>query len=199
LGRVLAGTRFLDNPSSVGYIGTTRTFKARQSGKLYEEKAPQQKKRLGDILCEAGLITQDQLKEALDEHRRSGKRLGEILIQLKIATESAIAQTLSRQLGFPYYDLMTVSIEPEAIGLIPEALAKKHQAIPIAIESTFLLVAFADPLITSPSGILVSQAATPSGRLSRHGKTSWKRSNGITILIPPLRVSSKILHASLTH
>jgi len=109
-------------------------------------QAPQQKKRLGDILCEAGLITQNQLKVALDEHRRSGKRLGEILIQLKIATESAISQTLSRQLVFPYYDLMTVSIEPEAIGLIPEALAKKHQAIPIAIESTFLLVAFADPL-----------------------------------------------------
>jgi type IV pilus assembly protein PilB len=107
---------------------------------------PQQKKRLGDILCEAGLITQDQLRKALEEHRGGGKRLGEILIQLKIATESAIAQTLSRQLGFPYFDLMTVPVDPEAIALIPETLAKKHQAIPIAIENSLLLVAFSDPL-----------------------------------------------------
>jgi len=109
-------------------------------------QAPQQKKRLGDILFEAGLITQDQLKKALDEHRRSGKRLGEILIQLKIATESAIAQTLSSQLGFPYVDLATVAIGPEATALIQESLAKKHQAIPIAIENGSLLVALVDPL-----------------------------------------------------
>src|SRR6266446_581525 len=109
-------------------------------------QVPQEKKRLGDILCEAGLITQDQLKKALEEHRRSGKRLGEILIQLKIATESAIAQTLSRQLGFPYFDLATVPVEPEATALIPESLAKKHQAIPISIENSLLLVALADPL-----------------------------------------------------
>src|SRR4029078_10889968 len=108
-----------------------------------KEKAqsPQQKKRLGHILCEAGLITQDQLKKALEEHKRSGnKRLGEILIQLKIATESAIAQTLSRQLGFSYVDLMTVPIEPEAITLVPESLAKKHLAIPISLEGNLLLV-----------------------------------------------------------
>lgn len=113
-----------------------------------KEKGPAtpQKKRLGDILFEAGLITQDQLRKALEEHRRSGKRLGEILIQLKIATESAIAQTLSSQLGFPYVDLATVAVEPEATALIPESLAKKHQAIPISIENSSLLVALADPL-----------------------------------------------------
>ncbi len=109
-------------------------------------QVPQQKKRLGDILFEAGLITQDQLRKALEEHRRTGKRLGEILIQLKIATESAIAQTLSSQLGFPYFDLATVPVEPEATALIPESLAKKHQAIPISIEDSSLLVALADPL-----------------------------------------------------
>ena len=111
-----------------------------------KDQAPQQKKRLGDILCEAGLITQDQLRKALDEHRKTSKRLGEILIQNKIATESAIAQTLSSQLGFQYLELGTVAIEPEAILLIPESLARKHQAIPISTEGNTLLVALADPL-----------------------------------------------------
>jgi type IV pilus assembly protein PilB len=128
-----------------------RLFKVSLSSKgCMKEKVQtpsQQKKRLGDILCEAGLISPDQLKKALEEHRLStGKRLGEILIQLKIATESAIARTLSSQLGFQYVDLLTVPVEPEAIARIPESLAKKHQAIPVSIEDSLLRVAFADPL-----------------------------------------------------
>lgn len=104
------------------------------------------KKRLGDLLYHAGLITEADLKRALEEHKRTGKRIGEVLINLKIATEFDIAKILASQLGIHYVSLDSTSIEPEAVSLIPEALAKKYLCIPINFDRKYLTVAMVDPL-----------------------------------------------------
>jgi len=104
------------------------------------------KKRLGDFLFEAGLITRDQLQRALNEQKRLGKKLGETLITLRIISDEALAQALSTQLGYPFVDLSATALEPEIVMAIPEALASKQCAIPVSLENKILTVAMVDPL-----------------------------------------------------
>jgi len=104
------------------------------------------KKRLGDFLFDAGLITHDQLQRALNEQKRLGRKLGETLITLRIISDEALAQALSTQLGYPFMDLATTALEPEIVMAIPETLARKQGAIPVSLENKTLTVAMVDPL-----------------------------------------------------
>lgn len=104
-------------------------------------------KKLGELLVDAGLIAQEQLDAALAEEKQKGKRLGALLVEKGFTTELDIAQTLAYQLNIPYIDLHTAVIEPEAIKLVPERLARKHIVIPLYMEANRVLVlAIADPL-----------------------------------------------------
>ncbi len=107
---------------------------------------PHSKKRLGDLLFEVGLITKEGLDKALGEQKKTGKRLGEILTNQGLVSELMIAQTLASQLGYKYVDLNEVELEPEALLMIPESLARKHLAIPISIKNKCLTVSMVDPL-----------------------------------------------------
>src|SRR3989338_4055484 len=105
-------------------------------------------KKLGELLVEAGLITQEQLDATLsDEKKEKGKRLGTLLVEKGFATELDIAETIAYQLNIPYIDLHTAVIEPEAIKLVPEKLARKHIVLPLYTEKRNILrIAMADPL-----------------------------------------------------
>ncbi len=104
-------------------------------------------KKIGELLVEAGLITESQLEEALEENkRRSGARIGTILVRKGYATEMDIAQTLSFQLNIPYVDITSTIIDPEAINAVNERLAKKYLLIPLYFEGKTLVVAMSDPL-----------------------------------------------------
>ena len=104
------------------------------------------KKRLGDFLFDAGLITHDQLQRALNEQKRLGRKLGETLTTLRIISDEALAQALSTQLGYPFMDLSTTALEPDIVMAIPETLARKQCAIPVSLENKTLAVAMVDPL-----------------------------------------------------
>lgn len=104
------------------------------------------KKRLGDILVEAGFISEEQLQEALDVQTDSDKRLGEVLKELGMITEQDIVEALEFQLGIPKADLKKFIIDEEAINSISKTLASKHQVIPINKKNNVLTVAMADPL-----------------------------------------------------
>src|SRR3989338_1494913 len=105
-------------------------------------------KKLGELLVEAGLITQEQLDATLsDEKKEKGKRLGTLLVEKGFATELDIAETIAYQLNIPFLDIHTAVIEPEAIKLVPEKLARKHVIIPLYIEKKNVIkIAMADPL-----------------------------------------------------
>ncbi|MFI2858731.1 GspE/PulE family protein [Paenibacillus sp. JSM ZJ436] len=104
------------------------------------------KKRLGDLLVENGVISEEQLQEALLEQRQSKKRLGDLLITQGYITEQQLIEVLEFQLGIPHVNLFKFNIDSHITQIIPESLAKRHQVLPFAKEGGKLMVAMADPL-----------------------------------------------------
>jgi len=104
-------------------------------------------KKIGEILVESGLITLAQFEESLRESKeKKGLRLGAVLIKKGYATEIDIAQTLAFQLNIPFVDMSAATVDPEAVKLISEKLAKKYQLLPLYQEGKTLHVAMTDPL-----------------------------------------------------
>ncbi|MFT9494816.1 GspE/PulE family protein [Anaerosolibacter sp.] len=104
------------------------------------------RKRLGDLLVDAGLISADQLSHALQLQKTTGKKLGELLIDEGIVLESQIIEVLEFQLGIPHMDLEKYFIDPEIPRLINENLARRYLLIPIKKDRSKLIVAMSDPL-----------------------------------------------------
>ena len=103
-------------------------------------------KRLGDMLLELGLITEGQLKEALDYQAKEKERLGTTLIKHHYITEGQLIDALRMQLGIDYIDLTRVDISPELSRFVPKNLAKKMTIVPVRISKDQLYLAMADPL-----------------------------------------------------
>ncbi|WP_027339324.1 type IV-A pilus assembly ATPase PilB [Halonatronum saccharophilum] len=104
------------------------------------------KKRLGDILVEAGFINEEELQEALRIQKDSDKRLGKVMKEMNLLTEQDVVEALEFQLGIPQVDLEKFIIDDEVIKIIPESLAVRHRAIPIKKRGRRLTVAMEDPL-----------------------------------------------------
>lgn len=106
--------------------------------------------RLGDVLVQKGIITDEQLTQALEEQKRVGGMLGEVMVTLGIVSENALVDTLCEQLGIEYLDLRKVDDIPEdIISLIPEDLIRKYVIMPVKMSSeqmNTLVVAMADPM-----------------------------------------------------
>jgi type IV pilus assembly protein PilB len=103
--------------------------------------------KLGDILVQAGVISDQQLQDALTKQRSTGRRLGEILISENIITEVRLAEALSTQLKLPMFTLTRYRPMPEAIKSVPRHVAERLQVIPLSIvEGDLLLVAMVNPL-----------------------------------------------------
>ena len=104
------------------------------------------KKSIGALLCQAGMITETDLIKALEEQKKTGKKIGETLIDMRVTTDFDIAKTLASQFGIQYVSLDSVPVEPDAVALIPEALARKYIVLPIHFDRKYLTVAMNDPL-----------------------------------------------------
>ena len=107
------------------------------------------RKKIGECLIQAGLITEDDLESALVEHKRTGERLGVVLVRMNLATEKQIAKALAFQLGFPYVNLAENPPDPTAVVLIPKEVALKRVCIAVSLEKNLLTVAMSDPLLFS--------------------------------------------------
>lgn len=103
-------------------------------------------KQLGELLRERKIITDGQLREALEIQRQKGDLIGEILISLGYAKEEEIAQALTVQYGFPYIPLDNYEIDRETINLLPEDIVRKYGVIPLDKIGTTLTVAMVNPL-----------------------------------------------------
>jgi type IV pilus assembly protein PilB len=103
------------------------------------------RKQLGEVLLEEGLITYDQLEEALNVQTGTGKGLGRILIDLGFVGEADLVAALAKQIGLPFIDLADYPVDPAAASLISDALAKRYSALPIGYEDSKLVVAMSDP------------------------------------------------------
>ena len=107
------------------------------------------RKKIGECLIQAGLISDDDLENALVEHKRTGERLGVVLVRMNLATEKQIAKALAMQLGFPYVSLPENPPDPAAVILVPKDVALKRVCIAVSLEKNLLTVAMSDPLLFS--------------------------------------------------
>lgn len=105
-----------------------------------------EKRKIGELLLEAGIITRQQLEEALQIQKKTGKKIGEILVEKGYVTEDEILEVLEFQLGIPHVKLDQYVIDPEVVNLVSESIARKHTLIPIQLKDDKLIVAMADPL-----------------------------------------------------
>ena len=106
------------------------------------------KKRLGEMLIEAGVIDETQLLSALGHQRKWGGKLGQALIDLKLATEPQIVAALARKFGYPAVGLAAVTPSPQLEGvlkLVPRELALRQTLLPIAADTNSITVVMADP------------------------------------------------------
>ena len=105
------------------------------------------KMRLGDLLVQRGLLSEDQLKIALLEQKKDGLPLGKVLIQLGFLTDATLREALSENLGSDSIDLTKIIADKIALGAIPREFAKRHLIFPVSADraSKKLIVALANP------------------------------------------------------
>lgn len=105
---------------------------------------PTRKKRLGEVLVDSGLVSEDQLNLALAEQRRTGGFLGDILSDLGFVTANEISKLLADESSTEYIDLEHLLIDVETLNKIPFAFAKEHTVLAIEHNETHLKVALSD-------------------------------------------------------
>ena len=108
------------------------------------------KKRLGDILIDCNLITEDQLKEALSFQREHGLKLGEALSQMGLVTEDDIIWALGNQLNISFVHLSPDIVNPEITKLIASDFAREYRLIPLYKAGNEISVCMVDPLDSRP-------------------------------------------------
>jgi MSHA biogenesis protein MshE len=107
--------------------------------------AGRRKVRLGELLVQARIISDEQLKTALDEQRRTGRKLGRVLADLGYVAESSLHEQLARHLDVPFVDLRQVQVDRAVVRLLPEPLARRYRALVLQQDARGLLVGMADP------------------------------------------------------
>ncbi|MBU0700898.1 Flp pilus assembly complex ATPase component TadA [bacterium] len=108
-----------------------------------------ERKRLGEMLRDAGILTEEQLEIALEEKKRSKERLGKILVDLGFTTEGIILDFLGSQMNIPHINLDDIDIQQFDAKVrkdVLEGLIRRHLILPIIKEGKTITVAMADPL-----------------------------------------------------
>ena len=104
-----------------------------------------EKIRLGDTLVAQAVISQDQLKLALDQQKKTGRRLGRVLIEQGYVSEEQICEAISRQLNIPYVNLKFYNFNNDLVRRLPETQARRFRAIVLEERKNAYLVGLADP------------------------------------------------------
>lgn len=104
------------------------------------------RKKIGQLLIEAGHIGEKELNIGLAEQKKRGKRIGQVLIELGYLSEDKLLPVLGKQLKVPFVDLTKVEIKPEVLKMVPEKICRKHILVPISFENNQLMIGMADPL-----------------------------------------------------
>ncbi len=101
--------------------------------------------KIGELLLKHGLITKEQLEEALRKQKELGKRLGSTLVELGYITEKQLVEVLAKQLGVPAIDLSNVEVPEEVLNLVPPEICFQYEVLPLARKGNVLFLAMVDP------------------------------------------------------
>lgn len=100
---------------------------------------------LGTLIFRAGLLTEEQLEEALQDGMKRGKRLGEVLLERGLVSEGNLGRLLAGQKGLQFVELDAAAIDPAAVQLLPVEKARLHSVLPIGFHEGLPVVAVVDP------------------------------------------------------
>ncbi|MDP3791428.1 MAG: type II secretion system ATPase GspE [Candidatus Omnitrophota bacterium] len=133
-----------------------------------------EKKSLGESLVEEGIITAGQLKKAQEEEARKGERLVKALVRLGFIAEDDLVMFLSNKLNVPRIELNNYLIDPKIVELVPEALARKYELIPVLKIGNRLTCVMIDPWnvfalddIRSKTGLIIEPAVSTEGEIKK--------------------------------
>ncbi len=102
-------------------------------------------KQLGSILLEDGVLTEEQLMDAIDEQQKRGQSLGRTLVELGLISEAQLVRALASQVGMEFVELGDFPVDQAAVQLVPAQVCRRHTALPIALEDRAIKVAMANP------------------------------------------------------
>ncbi|MFN4359940.1 MAG: GspE/PulE family protein [Hylemonella sp.] len=146
-----------------------------------------EKLRLGDVLVQQRLISQEQLQQTLELQQQTGKKVGRLLIESGVITEELLADALARQLRVPFINLKTFPFRADVVKLMPESVARRFRALALEDKGDSLLVAMADPLdlfaydeITRLLKRNISIAAVPESQLALACDRLYRRTEEIS-------------------
>lgn len=152
------------------------------------------RKRIGDLLVEAGLLTEEKLQQALKEQKELNMRLGDVLISQKYITEQQLIEVLEFQLGIPHVQLYRQKIDQKVINIIPKRLAEQHNVLPLRAEGNKLVVAMDDPLdyfaideLRMSTGLLIEPAIASKDELSRAIKRYYQLQESVDQIMENLQ------------
>ncbi|HEY3182283.1 MAG TPA: glycosyltransferase family 2 protein [Gaiellaceae bacterium] len=142
------------------------------------ERDPEPRRRLGELLVEAGVIDEPSLRRALALQRRTGEPLGRALLALGLVGQDRLAATIALQLRLPYVIDVRRDPRPEVLALVPENVCRTHRLLPLEVVDGVLVVAMADPLdedagralraaVKIPTRLAVASDATIGATLER--------------------------------
>lgn len=104
-----------------------------------------EKIRLGEILVQQKLLSEEQLQFSLSEQKRTGRKLGRVFVENGFVTEEQISGAIAKQLNIPYINLKFYHLKPEVLRLLPETQARRFRAIALEERDDTLLIGMADP------------------------------------------------------
>ncbi len=149
--------------------------------------------RLGDLLVEKGLISDEQLQQALSEQKKLGRKLGGTLVELGMIDETSLLNLLASQLNIPLIDINNYNYSNEAAKMLPESIARRYRALVLEDRGQDYLVAMADPTdiyaldeIQSKLSKPVSQAIVRETALLENFDLVYRRTEEISALASEL-------------
>lgn len=103
-------------------------------------------RRLGDVLVDAGLVSENQLQNALAEQKETKRRLGDELIAEGVITEAGLIEALRMQLGVEFVDLSQTTIDPGVVKVVPRNVARTYEVVPVKVTPEEVYLVMSDPL-----------------------------------------------------
>ena len=137
---------------------------------------------LAEMLVSSGQVTQHEMEAALREQAATGERLGDILVGLGLVSEEGLTRAMAAELGLEFLDLNAWTIDPGTAAMLPEALARRHQVLPVGYRGERPLIALANPAdvfaLDDLKSLLGSDIATvlaPSSQVSEYISRLYRR------------------------
>lgn len=109
------------------------------------EQIRKKKVRLGELLLEQKLISDEQLQQALAEQKRTGRKLGRVMTDLQLVSEEKLNEVLAQSLQIPFIDVRQLTLDQKVVRMLPEAQARRFRALVLQSDARGLLVGMADP------------------------------------------------------